>query len=128
MKILTPSARTSRNRGNDIVHDIDAFKQFGGIASAKLDYELASFVRISFLKHFKAGLEWVDRRKDKTWHVFNKIYSENTRNYASVISKCNIFLTYSPSAYEYAMVKLDEEGLQSAQALYHNLNSLESRP
>jgi ribonucleoside-triphosphate reductase len=109
-----------------VIFQVQSQIQFGGAASANLDYELAPFVRISFLKHFKKGLTYVDRRKNKTWKDFEIKYNSVMKT-ASIISICNIFKTYSKIAYEYAYDMLEEEGLQSAQALYHNLNTLESR-
>lgn len=110
-----------------VVFQIQSQVQFGGVASSSLDYELASFVRLSFLKHYKKGLRHSERRKIKTWDDFCTLYNEDTRRTASVIAKCNIFKDYSNAAYKYAHECLEEEGLQSAQALYHNLNTLESR-
>ena len=72
-------------------------------------------------------MKYADRRVLKTWEDFCDIYSEDDRTIASIISICSIFKKYSKAAYEYAYDMLEAEGLQSAQALYHNLNTLESR-
>jgi ribonucleoside-triphosphate reductase len=109
-----------------VIFQIQSQVQFGGVASASLDYHLAPFVRISFLKHFKKGLKYVDRRRTNTWIAFNIKYNSVILT-ASIDAECNIFKTYSKTAYIYAIESLEEEGLQSAQALYHNLNTLESR-
>ena len=99
---------------------------FGGVASSSLDHELAPYVRKSFLKHYKKGLKYADRRKSKTWKDFDILYNRVSKT-ASIIAKGNIFKNYSNAAYEYAIDLLEEEGLQATQALYHNLNTLESR-
>lgn len=100
--------------------------QFGGVASAALDYELAPYVRISFLKLFKKGLKYFSRKKN-AWAAFEAKYSKYLKT-ASVEAEWNIFKAESKKAYEYAMAELEEEGLQASQGLYHNLNTLESRP
>ena len=101
---------------------------FGGIGDIHIDRTLSSFVRMSFLIHFKDGLKYVAKDKKKTWEKFCETYGEKTRRTASIIAPANIFKEFHGGAYSYAMDMLDREGSQSAEALYHNLNTLESRP
>ena len=90
--------------------------QFGGVGSIHLDYDLAPFVKMSFSKHFKDGLKWVENEsEDYINHVPKSIGIEDLE------AKSH------KKAYEYAMTMLENEGQQSAQGLYHNLNTLESR-
>lgn len=91
--------------------------QFGGVASAHIDFDLAPFVAMSFKKHFKDGLKYVYEEPlncyippEEEWRVGNKELQEK----------------YS-KAYNYAIDMLEREGMQAAQGLYHNLNTLESR-
>ena len=90
--------------------------QFGGVGSIHLDYDLAPFVKMSFSKHFKDGLKWVENElEDYINHIPKSIGIEDLE------AKSH------KKAYEYAMTMLENEGQQSAQGLYHNLNTLESR-
>lgn len=90
--------------------------QFGGVGTIHLDYDLAPFVRMSFSKHFKEGLKWVEHESEKYInHVPDSIGIEDEE------------AKYHTEAYKYAMEMLEKEGSQSAQGLYHNLNTLESR-
>lgn len=100
--------------------------QFGGVASDHLDRDLAPYVRRSFLKHFKIGVKYVDQDKYNTWEKFENRYKDEL-NTASIDAYWNIFENYSKSAYKYARDMLEKEGNQATQALYHNLNTLESR-
>lgn len=90
--------------------------QFGGVASAHIDFDLAPFVGMSFKKHFKDGLQYVYEEPiscyipEEEWKIGNKELEEK----------------YS-KAYKYATEMLEKEGMQAAQGLYHNLNTLESR-
>lgn len=91
--------------------------QFGGVASAHIDFDLAPFVKMSFIKHFKDGLKYVYDNEltcyvppESEWSIDN---SELQTNYTK--------------AYNYAIDMLEKEGSQAAQGLYHNLNTLESR-
>ena len=56
------------------------------------------------------------------------MYTEDIINTASIIAEKNIFKEDSAKAYKYALAMLEKEGKQAAQGLYHNLNTLESRP
>lgn len=90
--------------------------QFGGVGTIHLDYDLAPFVRMSFSKHFKEGLKWVEHESEEYInHVPDSIGIEDEE------------AKYHMEAYKYAMEMLEKEGSQSAQGLYHNLNTLESR-
>ncbi len=109
-----------------VIFQIQSQNQFGGVASAHIDDDLAPFVRMSFLKHYQDGLKYVDHTK-RSYESFKKKYTE-TEYYASISAEMNIFNEYSHSAYQYAIDMLEKEGKQSAEALYHNLNTLESRP
>ena len=111
-----------------VIFQANSQTHFGGVGSVELDKQLAPFVRISFLKHFKDGLKYVESKENKkTWEEFEKEYKE-VLNTASICAPANIFKDYSDKAYDYAIDMLEREGKQATQALYHNLNSLESRP
>ena len=109
-------------------HDIvpDTVRQFGGIASAHIDDDLAPFVRMSFLKHFRDGLTYLST-KDKQYEDFKNKYGDAI-DYASIDAELNIFENYNKKAYKYAIELLDREGHQATEAMYANLNSLISRP
>lgn len=96
-----------------VIFQLQSQCQFGGIASAHIDYDLAPYVVKSFIKHFKDGMKYLYH--DKKFN-YNKI---NSIEYA----KCKKY----KKAYKYAMEQLEKEGLQSMQAMFHNLNTLESR-
>lgn len=99
--------------------------QFGGIASAHIDRDLAPFVKKSFVKHFKSGMKYVEQKEiDKELDYFLDFLKNNEKN--THIDN-DVFKKYE-KAYEYANDMLEREGKQSAEAMYHNLNTLESRP
>ena len=96
--------------------------QFGGVASVHLDYDLKPFVKMSFRKHMKHYLTDVE---DETDEHAEKVLEE----FAPIeIDNLELKGQYGlPEAYSFAMKQLEREGKQSAEALYHNLNTLESR-
>lgn len=90
--------------------------QYGGVGTIHLDYDLAPLVRMSFAKHYKDGLKWIVHADEKYINSVPKelsIEDEEAKSHKEV--------------YEYALAMLEKEGAQAAQALYHNLNTLESR-
>lgn len=113
--------------------------QFGGVGSIHLDYDLAPFVKKSFVKHYVMAIvkstddfinldlsnmtteeldDWVKKNKEKYLSQYglttNDIYIDNKNNLDKFF-------------YQSALFDLYNEGKQSAQGLFHNLNTLESR-
>lgn len=78
------------------------------------------------MKHFRDGLKYLGT-KSKDYDSFKEKYKDAV-DYASIDAELNIFEHYNKKAYQYARDMLEKEGKQAAQALFHNLNSLESRP
>lgn len=122
--------------------------QFGGVGSAHIDYDLAEYVKKSFIKHFKKGLFWLESKhdflseheeglydpfEDLELDEIDDITPATTRNNDVVVPVDMIYIDNEilkrnhPAAYAYAISMLQEEGKQACQGLYHNLNTLESR-
>ncbi|MGL5649556.1 MAG: anaerobic ribonucleoside-triphosphate reductase [Clostridium sp.] len=102
-----------------VIFQVQSQTQFGGVGSCCIDFELAPFVKYSLAKHLQKGFihfEWATKEQAKEI-VGDKIGIEE-----------GLKLTEKyPRIWKYAMDMLEEEGQQHAEALYHNLNTLESR-
>ena len=107
-----------------VIFQIQSQCQFGGVADNAIDRHLAPYVRKSFIKHYKNGLHWFGNPGD--WDTFTTNHEFNIET-ASISAEWNVFKAFNRMAYMFAMESLEKEGLQSTQALYHNLNTLESR-
>lgn len=107
-----------------VIFQIQSQCQFGGVADNAIDRHLAPYVRKSFIKHYKNGLHWFGNPGD--WDTFTANHAFNIET-ASISAEWNVFKAFNRMAYMFAMESLEKEGLQSTQALYHNLNTLESR-
>ena len=83
--------------------------QFGGVASAHIDDDLAPFVDLSYKKYYKLICPY-----------FNKEYPAND---SEIKFKSSFDNEVEKFAYEMTL----KEAKQSAEGLYHNLNTLESR-
>lgn len=103
--------------------------QFGGVASMHIDYDLAPYVNFSFRKHLKKYL----KRKGMI-NEFEKLFciddiTPSEKWYEEITKSLHLDnLRKFKLVWQDAMEDLEEEGAQAAEALYHNLNTLESRP
>lgn len=95
--------------------------QFGGVGSIHTDIDLAPFVKMSFYKHYADGCKYVGHLDSDN---IDKIIAYAKDNDLSIDDQ---YFKQDREIYIYAMDMLDTEGAQSTQALYHNLNTLESR-
>jgi len=93
--------------------------QFGGVASAHIDTDIAPYVRKSFIKHYKNGMKYISGYSNE---AINDVISHGFD-----ISINSEYAKKCTPVYKYAYDMLEKEGKQGAQALYHNLNTLESR-
>ena len=114
--IRTPTSYSTACQHVAVIFQCQSQVQFGGVGSVHIDYDLTPFVRMSFAKHFITGMEWIcdngvvyDEEELKLLPIDAPLYDEQ------------------PKVKAYAMAMLRKEMRQSAEALYHNLNSLESR-
>ena len=127
--IRPPSSFSTACQQVAVIFQCQSQVQFGGVGTVHLDYDLAPFVKKSFRKHIEHYLTDVeDMTEEKAKSVmkefeedFGEICIDNVKGFG------NQFSTLHHDAYDYAMKQLEREGRQSAEALFHNLNTLESR-
>ena len=106
-----------------------------GVSEGHLDWTMVPYVRKSFWKHFKDGLNYVENKPIRWDKDYSHIIPEKTSielpkdgmdcgekdNY-----KCGL-LDEDIKAYKYAMDMTEREIYQAVEGMYHNLNSLQSR-
>lgn len=95
--------------------------QFGGVGSIHTDIDLAPFVKMSFYKHYADGCKYIGQLNEDN---LNEIITYAKNNMLSINDN---YFKKDENIYTYAIDMLNKEGEQSTQALYHNLNTLESR-
>lgn len=117
--VRTPTCIRSAMQLTAVILQCQSNVQFGGIAVASLDYDLAPYVKMSFKKYFKSGLKYIGRRKKQDIDRIMDTYTIEMSN-KELEEKF-------PLEYEYAHDLTVEETEQSAEALIHNLNTLQSR-
>ncbi len=109
--------------------------QFGGVASMHLDYDMAPYVNKSFVKHYLNGLEFIaEMNSQEIVDYLNNRLPGNVifelKDIISILENKSIedeFFKDLAKVYNYTHKMLNKEVKQSFQALYHNLNTLESR-
>jgi ribonucleoside-triphosphate reductase len=117
--VRPPSNFSSACQQTAVIFQCQSQVQFGGVGTVHLDYDLAPFVKKSFRKHIKNYFTDVAGMTDE----------EALKTIKAKFEPCEIDnekIKKHP-AYTFAIKQLEREGLQAAEAMYHNLNTLESR-
>ena len=107
-----------------VIFQLQSLNQFGGVAATHLDWTMVPYVRMSFGKHYKDGLNWIskipsaaiDYEIDKMLESITE-YSIEDREWKD----------YNVDAYDYAIYMTSRELDQAVEGMYHNLNTLQSR-
>ena len=101
-----------------VIFQLQSLCQFGGVSASHIDWTMVPYVRKSFLKHYKDGLKYIegDVRDLSAFDKCCKDYSIT----ADLFKK-------KEKAYQYALEMTEREIYQAVEAMYHNLNTLQSR-
>lgn len=97
-----------------VIFQLQSLQQFGGVSASHIDWTMIPYVRKSFYKHWKDGMRYLCSKKPRM--SFSADLSIEDRAYH-----------IDDKVYKYALEKTEKEIKQSVEALYHNLNSLQSR-
>jgi len=95
-----------------VIFQLQSLQQFGGVSASHLDWTMVPYVRMSFYKHYKDGLKYIEGKN---------LVSEDPLPIDSELYKAH------EKAYQYAMDMTEKELMQAVQGMYHNLNTLQSR-
>lgn len=108
-----------------VIFQLQSLQQFGGVSATHLDWTMVPYVRKSFTKHMKDGLKFCEGKSDYKIERFNKwLYHNNI----GVLNFDNEeFKNLHPEAWAYALEMTEREVYQAVEAMYHNLNTLQSR-
>ena len=102
-----------------VIFQLQSLQQFGGVSATHLDWTMVPYVRKSFYKHFKDGVEYI---VGIDFHKYEgSIDIENT----SIDNE--FYHSFGEQAYRYAKDLTTREVYQAVEGMYHNLNTLQSR-
>lgn len=99
-----------------VIFQLQSLQQFGGVAATHLDWTMVPYVRKSFYKHFKDGIEWIET---------DQIILEEINDKTPIND--SLYIKNYGKAYQYALEKTEKEVCQAVEGMYHNLNTLQSR-
>ena len=99
-----------------VIFQLQSLQQFGGVSASHLDWTMVPYVRMSFAKHYRDGLKYIEGLENV------ELFS-NPED--APIDK-DMYKEY-PKVYQYAMDMTEKELMQAVQGMYHNLNTLQSR-
>ena len=102
-----------------VIFQLQSLQQFGGVSATHLDWTMVPYVRKSFYKHFKDGVEYIVGIDFDKYE--GSIDVENT----SIDNE--FYHSFGEQAYRYAKDLTTREVYQAVEGMYHNLNTLQSR-
>ena len=105
-----------------IIFQLQSLQQFGGVSASHIDWTMVPYVRKSFAKHYRDGLRFVETLLD------NEIPNEMpcSASYSEISIHDEVVWRYN-EAWKYALEMTEREVYQAVEAMYHNLNTLQSR-
>ena len=108
-----------------VIFQLQSLQQFGGVSATHIDWTMVPYVRKSFTKHMKDGLKFCEGKSDYKIERFNKWLYHN--NIGALSFDNEEFKNLHPEAWAYAIEMTEREVYQAVEAMYHNLNTLQSR-
>jgi ribonucleoside-triphosphate reductase len=108
-----------------VIFQLQSLQQFGGVSASHIDWTMVPYVRKSFAKHYKIGLGYfldIPGWEDIDYSIQNMLI--NAKEYPITDSE---WKAYCPKAARYAYDMTQREVYQAVEAMYHNLNTLQSR-
>ena len=97
-----------------VIFQLQSLQQFGGVSATHIDWTMVPYVRKSFRKHWNDALKYI-----AFWPATEVTEDRPIDEYAD----CDDY----KDVYRYAMEMTEKETMQAVEAMYHNLNTLQSR-
>lgn len=105
-----------------VIFQLQSLQQFGGVSATHLDWTLVPYIRKSFAKHYKDGLKYIEQCSDIDYEI--EFMLNNAPEYSIEDEE---YRAYSKKVFVYATDMVIKETYQAVEAMYHNLNTLQSR-
>ena len=93
-----------------VLFQLQSLQQFGGVAATHLDWTMVPYVRKSFNKHFKDGVEFILDIQPSGWDVYKDKPIDSFE-----------YKNYNRKVYKYALKQTEKELQQAVEGMYHNL-------
>lgn len=105
-----------------VIFQLQSLQMFGGCSATHLDWTMVPYVRKSFAKHYKDGLKYLSNNDEIDYEIEYMLNSATEYS----IEDCE-YKAYDEKSWNYALDMTKKEVHQSVEALFHNLNTLQSR-
>ena len=116
-----------------VLFQLQSLNQFGGVSASHLDWTMVPYVRKSFYKHYKDGMNYLCNIEN--WNLDELL--EDSEQYKTIsdipINDYGYYCNNNEDmgdfkkVYQYAMDMTTREVYQAVEGMYHNLNTLQSR-
>lgn len=106
-----------------VIFQLQSLQQFGGVSATHIDWTMVPYVRKSFYKHYVDGMRWVTYGSFPETHTIENFSKHCTKD----MPIDSDFYKAVPEVYHYALEMTEKETMQAVEAMYHNLNTLQSR-
>lgn len=106
-----------------VIFQLQSLQQFGGVSATHIDWTMVPYIKKSFVKHYRDGLTYCE--DDIHREVIDKL--SDSHKYMETLSIEDIYFKECKKAYRYAIKMTEKETQQAVEAMYHNLNTLQSR-
>ena len=110
-----------------VIFQLQSLQQFGGVSASHIDWTMVPYVRKSFAKHFLDAMEFVYDVPMGLRPQFDGIDLGQVSITPERDFGVRHYYKQNPKAYDYAMKMTEREVYQAVEAMYHNLNTLQSR-
>ena len=101
-----------------VIFQLQSLQQFGGVSASHIDWTMVPYVRKSFAKHFRDGIEYCCPNSQYKLDSIPKELGFEDKEAKE---------PWNEPAYKYALKMTEREIYQAVEAMYHNLNTLQSR-
>ena len=109
-----------------VIFQLQSLQQFGGVSATHIDWTMVPYVRKSFTKHMKDGLKFCEGKSDYKIERFGRWLKHESKD-GTLHFDNKEFKELHSEAWAYALEMTEREVYQAVEAMYHNLNTLQSR-
>ena len=113
-----------------VIFQLQSLCQFGGVSASHIDWTMVPYVRKSFYKHFLDGVNYCQDKKfvGLTGGLEDIDLTNAKENWIEGNYSIEEYhFRRNRKAYLYALEMTEREIYQAVEAMYHNLNTLQSR-
>ena len=117
-----------------VIFQLQSLCQFGGVSASHIDWTMVPYVRKSFAKHYGDGLKYFAVKPNlesgdgmivDNWGECSVPFHKMIDATKWAINNQEVYK--NEKAYQYALEMTEREVYQAVEAMYHNLNTLQSR-